>query len=130
MNDHSCRLVDDEEIFILVSDGEWNVFAEDLAGHLLRRLDHNNIAREHAMARLFSLTVYRDVSICDECRRLITRQVGALGYEQVEANAAVRLDDKFAPSLFRRSQISRLAGDTGDAGIGATSGSPPSGRSG
>src|SRR5207253_11063977 len=111
--------------------GEWNVFADDLARHLLRRLDHHDVACEHAIARFLALPVYGDVSICDECRRLVTRQVSALGYKQVEANVTVRLDDKFAPSLFRQSQISRLAGDTGDAGIGATSeGSPPSGSSG
>ena len=131
MNDHSRRFINDEQIFIFVSNREWNIFADDLARHLLGRLDHYDIAHEHAIARFFSPTVYRDVSICDECRRLITRQVGALGYKRVEANVAVRLDDKFAPPLFRQSQISRLTGETGDAGIGATSaGSPPSGRSG
>ena len=131
MNDHTRRLVNDEEVFVLVGDSEWNVFADNLTRHLLRRLDHYDVAGERAIARFFSPAVYRDVSICNEGRRLITRQVGALGYKQVEANVAVRLDDKFAPSLFRLSQISRLAGDTGDAGIGATSdGSPPAGRSG
>ena len=130
MNHHTRRLINDEQIFILVSDSEWNVFADDLARHLLGSLDHYDVAGEHAIARFFPAAVYRDISICDECCCLITRDVCSLGYKQVEANVAVRLDDEFAPCLVGRPQISRLAGDTGDAGTVATSGSPPSGRSG
>ena len=125
MHDHARRFVDYQEEFIFIGHCERNIFAGDLARNCFRGIEYDYVAWKRAVARLFPLAVDGDVAVCNQSGRLIARQVRSLGYKQIEANVAVRLDGEFLPpGSGGQFQISGRAGDTDDAGIVAGSSSP------
>lgn len=96
MDYHARRLVDHEQRFILVDDGDGNVFPGDRTLLGLGDLDPHDVAGYGAIARLLSSPSHQDVPLRDQRRRLGARQLGSLGNKEIEADIAVRLDWKLS----------------------------------
>ena len=58
MHHHACRLIDDHEVFILVSNIQWYIFGYYFCTFLVAGLEyHYSIVRPHAVVRLYDFVI-------------------------------------------------------------------------
>ena len=96
MDHHSCRLVHDQEGFVLVDYADRDVVARNRPLLHLRDLDANDFTLFRTITRFFTPTVDQDVSLSNQGRSLGPRELGTLGNKEIEADIAVRLDRKLS----------------------------------
>ena len=94
MDHHPGRLVDHEQRIVLVDDRDGDVLSGDRPLLYFRDLDAHDVPGHGPITRLLWSPTYQDVPLRDQSRRLSARQLGPLGNKEVEADIAVRLDQK------------------------------------
>ena len=113
MNDHSGRLIHDEQGLVLIDHADRNVLARDDAFLDFWDLDAHYFAPLRPVAGFLAATVHHYVPLRYQRRGLGTRQVGVVGNKEVEADIAVRLDRKrfdVAQGLALRGRVRNWSG--------------------
>ncbi len=96
VDDHPRRLIDDEEILVLVDDADRNVLPDNRTLFHLRDLHSHHFTELRSVAGPLLSPVHEDVPLRDQRRCLRARQLRSLGNKQIEADIAVRLDRKLS----------------------------------
>src|SRR5438132_2523545 len=107
MDHHSGGLIDHEQRFILVDDGDRYGLAGDDPLFNLGDLDPDQLSFLGPVTRLLAAAIDQDVSLRDEGCRLRPRKLSALGNKEIEADIAVRLDGKL-PDFTQRLTLRRI----------------------
>jgi hypothetical protein len=85
MHHHPGRFVHDQDVVVLVNDGERNVFRVDGTAGRRRHLHAYGLARAETIAGFLSPTVDDNVAVRDERRGLVAGDVEGFGNGDVEA---------------------------------------------
>jgi hypothetical protein len=85
MHHHASRLIDHEDVGVLVDNREWNGLGEHRAG---RRRGNDNryaLAGARSITRLFAAAFDGDAAIRNQRRGLIARHIELAGNQEIEA---------------------------------------------
>jgi acyl-CoA reductase-like NAD-dependent aldehyde dehydrogenase len=113
VHDHPRRLVDHDEVLVLVHDLERDRLADDLAAGRLRHVDHDGLAAAQTQPRLLAPAVDQRLAVREERRGLGAGEAEPLGDEEIERKLQLAAETfrahRRTPFQERREKMTRAA---------------------